>query len=128
MNYSKSFSVALGVTFILAGIIGFIPNPLVYSDGLFVTNTMHNLVHIVTGAVFLSAILFPGHENTFIKVIGIGYVLVSVLGFLTSGEYLLGFIHINQADKWLHVALAIAILVAANISANLDSSNLQASN
>jgi len=38
--------------FLLAAVIGFIPNPLVGRDGLFVTNTPHNLVHLATAIGF----------------------------------------------------------------------------
>lgn len=101
----------LGATFILVGLVGFIPNPLVSSEGIFVTNAMHNLVHIATGAAFL-AVLLPGKIRQGIIAIGIAYAGVAVLGFMTSGDYLLGLVHINQADRFLHVLLAAVILVA----------------
>jgi len=37
---------------------------------------------------------------------------VSALGFVTSGDTMLGLVHINLADRWLHVFLAAAILGA----------------
>jgi hypothetical protein len=102
----------LGATFILVGLVGFIPNPLVSSEGIFVTNAMHNLVHVATGGAFLAVLLVPGKIRQGIIAIGIAYAVVAVLGFMTSGEYLLGLVHINQADRFLHVLLAAAILVA----------------
>ena len=54
MITSKNISIAFGVTFVLAGLLGFIPNPLVAPDGIFAVNTMHNLVHLLTGAAFLT--------------------------------------------------------------------------
>ena len=51
----------LGWTFVAVGIFGFVPNPLVSSDGFFVVNAPHNLVHFLTGAAFIfGAIRFAG--------------------------------------------------------------------
>lgn len=116
MPNSKNSAVILGAIFIAVGFVGFTPNPLVSSDGIFVTNAMHNVVHILTGGVFLLALIMPGKESLIIKSIGGAYVAVSVLGFLTGGDYMLGMIHINTADKYLHVGLAIAILAIGMLS------------
>lgn len=111
MLSSRTVGLALGVTFILACVMGFIPNPLVSPDGLFAVNVAHNMVHLVTGLAFIGGTLvYSGREDLVIKVIGTLYSLVAILGFLTEGDMLLGFVHINQADRWLHLGLAIAIL------------------
>lgn len=122
MLNSRSLAILFGTVFIIVGILGFIPNPLVHAEGIFTTNTMHNLVHVITGGVFLLAIAVPGNEHKVIMSIGVGYVLVSILGFVTSGDYLLGVIHINQADRWLHMLLAVVILAAGKYSANSNTS------
>ena len=43
--------------------------------------------------------------------IGVAYLAVAGLGFVTSGDMLLGMVHINEADRWLHLGLAFAILL-----------------
>ena len=98
-----------GVTFVLVGLLGFVPNPIVAPDGIFAVNAAHNLVHVLTGAAFLAG-AWLGHARTTVIGIGVAYVGVAILGFLTSGDSLLGLIHINAADRWLHAALAAAIL------------------
>ena len=108
---SKPIAVLFGVTVILAGLLGFVPNPIVAPDGLFAVNTMHNLVHILTGVAFLVGARLGYARNTILG-IGVAYVAVTVLGFLTTGDMLLGIIHINAADRWLHAVLAVAILAA----------------
>lgn len=106
----------LAATFVLVGVIGFIPNPLVSAEGLFVTNTMHNLVHVATGALFVLALIFAGRERQVILAVGAVYGVVAGLGFLTQGDYLLGMVQINQADRWLHLVLAIVILALGAIA------------
>ena len=107
---------AFGSVFILAGLLGFVPNPLVAPDGFFAVNAMHNLVHLLTGAAFLfGGLLLTGKERLTIQVVAGAYVGVAILGFLTSGDMLLGIVRLNEADRWLHVGLALAILTAALI-------------
>lgn len=109
----RNASYLFGITFVLAGLLGFVPNPLVAPHGLFAVNLAHNLVHVFTGVVFLAAALrFPGKADVIVKAVGMGYVVVTIAGFLTSGTMLLGFVHINEADRWLHLGLAIVILAA----------------
>lgn len=113
---SKLLANILGITFVAVGILGFIPNPLVSPDGIFAVNTMHNIVHILTGAVFIGGGMMGAARKTVLGV-GIAYVGVTVLGFLTpEGSMLLGMVHINEADRWLHAGLAIAILATGFLS------------
>ena len=114
MMTSKNACLAFGSVFALAGLLGFVPNPLVAPDGVFAVNAMHNLVHLLTGAAFLVGGLFlPGKERVTIQAVSAAYVGVAILGLLTNGDWLLGVVRINEADRWLHVGLALAILTAA---------------
>lgn len=112
---AKLITNVFGVTFILAGLLGFVPNPIVAPDGVFAVNTMHNLVHILTGAAFIAGGTFGFARQTILG-IGIAYVAVTVLGILTTSDMLLGLVHINVADRWLHAGLAVAILAAGYVS------------
>ena len=112
---AKILTTLFGVTFILAGLLGFVPNPIVAPDGIFAVNAMHNLVHILTGAAFLAG-SYLGYARHTVIGIGVAYVAVTALGFLTTGDTLLGLVHINVADRWLHAALAAVILVAGYLA------------
>ena len=110
---ARTVSFLFGFIFVTVGLLGFTPNALVGYEGFFVVNAVHNLVHILTGSVFIvGAMRYPGFEGRIIKLVGLAYVAVSILGFLTAGDMLLGIVHINEADRWLHLGLAIVILVA----------------
>ena len=111
MLSSKFIASVLGATFVLVGLLGFVPNPVVSPDGVFAVNWAHNLVHVLTGLAFLAG-AWEGHARITILAIGIAYVAVTALGFVTTGDTLLGLVHINLADRWLHALLAIAILGA----------------
>jgi len=110
---AKTAALVIGIVFIIVGILGFVPNPIVSPTGLFVVDTMHNLVHLISGIVLLAGAYGFG-ASLALKIVGIVYAIVAVLGFFMVGEdgVMLGLIHVNEADKWLHVALAIVILIA----------------
>ena len=109
---TRMIAIVLGVILIIAGIIGFIPNPIAYSENaIFTVNPAHNVVHIVSGA-FLLAGAYTGLGSTMaLRILGIVYVVVAILGFV-SGDMILGFIQNNAGDNWLHVVLAIVLLAA----------------
>ena len=109
---AKTAALVIGIIFIAVGVLGFIPNPLVSPTGIFAVNTAHNLVHLVSGAAILAGAYMGLGSALTLKVFGVIYALVAILGFFMTGDMLLGVIHVNQADKWLHVALAVVILAA----------------
>jgi hypothetical protein len=75
-------------------------------------NTAHNLVHIISGAVLLAGAYTTLGARLALQIMGWVYAAVAVLGFF-SGDMLLGLIHQNTADVWLHVFLAVVLLGAA---------------
>ncbi len=81
------------------------------------TNGPHNAVHFLTAAGFAAvALLGTGPSILLMKSFGAVYFLVGLLGFIVlrgSPEgHLLGIVHINQMDNFLHVALATGMLAA----------------
>jgi len=115
MLSARLLTMLFGSSFIFAGLLGFIPNPFVSPDGLFAVNAAHNIVHILSGIAFIIGGIL-GYSRLTLLSIGGAYVLVTVAGFLTTGDTLLGFIHINYADRWLHAGLSVAILGAGFLS------------
>ncbi len=109
---AKTAAIVLGVVFVLVGILGFVPNPLVSPTGLFAANTGHNLVHLVSGAALLAGAFTAFGASLALKIFGVVYALVAILGLFMGSGMLLGIIQVNHADHWLHVALAIVILAA----------------
>lgn len=110
---TKLVATVLGIVFLGVGVLGFFNNPLVGPAGIFVVNPMHNYVHIVSGIVLLM-----GAYSSFLsaslalKIIGVIYGIVAVLGFVMTGDMMLGMVAMNAADRWLHVVLALVILYA----------------
>lgn len=110
---SKNVSAVFGVAFVAAGLLGFAPNPLVAPEGVFEVNFMHNILHLVIAGVFLFGASKPeAVARITLQGLGIAGVILAILGFITADNMLLGLVHINEADKWLHAGLALVIVTA----------------
>lgn len=104
-------AIVIGIILVLVGLLGFFNNPVI---GLFQVNPAHNLVHIISGIVLLAGAYSSLGSSMALKIIGIVYAIVAILGFflVSADGMLLGFIAMNPADQWLHVVLAVVILAA----------------
>jgi general stress protein CsbA len=115
---AKTLAMVFGAVFVFVGILGFVPNPLVGEGALFETNLLHDIVHILFGVILLgAAINMPTQSAKWLKIIGVLYLIIAILGFLmaSGGGLLLGVVATNDADHWLHIILGI-VLVAAGFA------------
>lgn len=108
----KSTAMWVGVVILVVGLVGFVPalvpNGLVL--GLFQVDPMHNIVHVLTGA--LGVVAAKSSDKTakmYFQVFGVVYALVTVLGFIT-GTGLFGLLPVNGADNMLHLVIAAVYL------------------
>ena len=111
---ATSVAWAFAASFYAAAASGFIPNPLLGPHGLFQTNTAHNLVHLLTGVGFtVVALAGPKASVVFMQAFGVIYLLTGAFGFLATGlggeSHLLGLVHINALDNFLHLGLGAVI-------------------
>ena len=111
---ARTAALVLGVVFIIVGVLGYISNPLVGPYGIFITNSMHNLVHIISGIFLLIGVYTALTPSMALKILGVVYAIVAVLGFvmMKGGDGVMFGIAMNSLDHWLHVVLAIVILAA----------------
>lgn len=97
----------LGIVLLAMGIIGFFNNPVI---GLFEVDTIHNIIHLVSGLVAIGAVLTgESYARLFLIVFGIVYAIVAVIGFVGNGN-ILGIFTTNRADDYLHTAIALVSL------------------
>ncbi len=105
---AKKWAMVFGIVFIVIGLLGFISNPIVGRAGYFMTNGLHDLVHIISGIIMLVvAMKNDKAASTVLIIFGFVYLLVTILGFLgiTLG------LDINGPDNLLHLVLAVVFLV-----------------
>ncbi len=106
---AKKLTMWLGYVFLAIGILGFVPGVTNSSGmllGVFSVDTMHNVVHLVTG--LLALFLAGSSAKMFLKVFGIVYLLIAILGFMGSGV-VLGMM-MNMADNLLHLVVGVLAL------------------
>lgn len=106
---AKKFAMVVGVIFVLVGLIGFVKNPIVGSSGMFMTNTVHNLAHLLIGVIMLA--MAGSKANLALNIFGVVYLLLGVLGFFMASP-MFGLIAFNRADNWLHLVLGAVLLIA----------------
>ena len=109
----KSLAILFGLVFLVIGILGFVPG--IAPDHMlfnrFHVNGVHNLVHIVSGVIFLIAGRSgAAAARTWFQIFGIIYAIVAVWGFAVGTGNTLLIVSNNPADTWLHVVLAVVML------------------
>jgi hypothetical protein len=109
----KKLAIVFGVVFLAIGVLGFIPalTPNGHLLGLFHVNTLHNVVHLLSGAVALYVgLTSEGGSKLYFQIFGLVYAVVAILGFIYGDRPILGLVANNAADTWLHVVIAVAAL------------------
>lgn len=107
----KALAVLIGILLIVVGILGFVPTatPHHLLLGIFMVDPLHNLVHIITGVIALFAATSANYARLFFQVFGVIYAILTILGFALKGD--LVYLHLNMADSWLHLVIAIVFLL-----------------
>lgn len=109
---AKTVCKILGVVFLLVGVIGFAKSDLL---GAHLT-PVHNVVHLVSGVIAL----YLGFAGTlsaaklFCLVFGVVYLALGILGMALGTPpdrtWMVGPLHLAQADHGIHVLLGIIFL------------------
>ena len=116
----QSIAMLVGATFLLVGILGFIPGITThYHDmsfaghgsgakllGIFQVSILHNIVHILFGIVGIVLAKAPDTARTFLIGGGVVYLALWLLGIVGGGDW----IPVDTADNWLHFVLGIAMI------------------
>ena len=128
----RNCALALGIIFLLLGIAGFIPGLVTlpaeslntggisldadsfYAKGFgyvfsaFPTNVMHNLVHILVGALGIAAAT-TGNAKLYNRGFAISYALIAVMGIVPFAQTTFGIMPIFGNNVWLNgLSAAIA--------------------
>lgn len=110
----KSLALLFGIVFLAVGILGFVPG--VTNDqmllGIFHVNLAHNIVHLASGLIFLLASMRgAGPSRCWFQLFGIIYAVVAIWGYVVGTGNTLFVVSNNPADTWLHVVLAVVMLL-----------------
>lgn len=106
-SLTKSVTWILGIVLVLIGVAGFFTNGMLL---VFQVDTIHNIVHILSGVIGIAAASSgESYSRMYLIVFGIVYGIVTVIGFVNGGD-ILGLFEVNDADNYLHAAIAVVSL------------------
>ncbi len=113
---AKTLTLIFGVILVLLGLLGFISNPLIGANALFVADGTHNLIHIILGAILLAVAFWASESSVlWLKLIGVVLFLLGLIGVLTVpsiGGTLLGIAGTNGASNWLNLIIGVFLFIA----------------
>lgn len=113
---NKMVAMIGGAVLVLVGLLGFVNDPVL---GIFEVNLLHNLVHLLSGAVLLAVAFMNNGANARITllVLGVVYAIVAILGFVARGTLEPLLTDSGQvtdanwmADNVLHILLAVVFI------------------
>lgn len=120
MNNVKAWAVLAGVVLIAVGLLGFVPNPLVGSaEGALVpTDALHNIVHLVTGALALYIGFGLSGKTQVDAMFGFGILYVVIFAAVLISPTLFGLFQVpaNAVLHVIHAGLAVVSLAVASMS------------
>lgn len=118
-------SLIVGATFLLVGVLGFIPGVTKNYDamkfagnesgaellGIFQVSVLHNAVHLLFGVIGLAAARAAGSARAFLLGGGAIYVVLWIYGMAIDKMDDVNFVPVNEADDWLHLGLGAGMLL-----------------
>ncbi|WP_433604506.1 DUF4383 domain-containing protein [Prescottella agglutinans] len=128
-----------GVVFLVVGILGFIPGITTDYDtmtwgghlsdakllGIFEVSVVHNLVHIAFGVVGILMARRIDLARIYLIAGGVVYFAVWMYGLTINHDDAANFLPVNDADNWLHLGLAVAMIVIGGVLPPLETRNAE---
>jgi hypothetical protein len=123
---AQLLTLLIGATFILVGILGFIPGVTSHLYGgldfaghnsqaelfhVFQVSWLHNIVHIAFGLVGLALARSEATARLYLIGGGVVYLVLWFYGLLIDQSGGANFVPFNTADNWLHFALGVGMIV-----------------
>jgi hypothetical protein len=127
-DLAKMWMTVAGIALLAAGVLGFIDNPLVGRNGLFATDNVHNVVHIVSGLLALYIALGLRGDARANGTIGFGVLYAIVFLAVVVSPKLFGLFQVpaNSADHVLHAGLAVVSLAVGYMARDRESTSATA--
>jgi hypothetical protein len=128
---ARKVATAVGVVFLLVGVLGFIPGITTDYDsmsfaghtsdakllGIFEVSILHNIVHILFGIAGLAMARRAGGARSYLIGGGVIYIILWIYGLVVGDESKANFVPVNTADNWLHLILGLGMIALGLIVA-----------
>ena len=123
----RKLTAVLAATFLLVGVAGFIPGITTDHDslelyghgseamllGIFQVSVLHNVLHLLLGVAGLACLRTDRLARHYLVAAGSAYALLFVFGLFLPDHHRANVVPLNNADNWLHLALAGTMIGAA---------------
>jgi hypothetical protein len=120
----QTAALAVGATFLLVGVLGFIPGITTDYDlmtfaghdsgaellGVFQVSILHNLVHLLFGIAGLAMARTVSGARLYLIGGGAVYLVLWLYGLVIDHGSTANFVPFNSADNWLHLALGLGMI------------------
>lgn len=121
---AQLFAAVVGATFLVIGILGFIPGITTDFDeiafagtdsraellGVFQVSILHNLVHLAFGVLGPYAARTIAASRTYLVAGGVVYLVLTLYGVVVDKASDANFVPFNSADDWLHLGLGVGMI------------------
>ena len=123
-RWVRRAAAAVGAVFLLVGVAGFIPGVTTNYDqlsfaghmssakllGIFQVSVVHNVVHLLFGIAGLALSRTARGATSYLVWGGVIYLVLGIYGMSIHARSGSNFVPVNDADNWLHLALALAMM------------------
>ncbi|MGX7731709.1 DUF4383 domain-containing protein [Rhodococcus sp. 2H158] len=120
----QTAALAVGVVFLLVGILGFVPGITTNYDtmtfaghesgalllGIFEVSILHNIVHLLFGVAGVAMARTVGAARSYLIGGGIIYLVLWLYGLVIDKDSSANFVPVNSADDWLHFVLGAGMI------------------
>ena len=120
----QAASVLVGATFLLVGVLGFVPGITTGTDelhaagheshaellGIFQVSVLHNVVHLLFGVAGVALARTASGARAFLIGGGAVYLVLWLYGLLIDKTSQANFVPLNTADDWLHFVLGLGMV------------------
>lgn len=108
---ARSWLLFTGVVLIVVGVVGFVPNPLVGTTGLVATDNVHNIIHVLTGALALGLVYGMAADIGMAAILfGALYAAVFVITLISPTLFGIFSVAVNPIDHLIHIGVAVVSL------------------
>ncbi|WP_370616816.1 DUF4383 domain-containing protein [Mumia sp. Pv 4-285] len=87
--------------------------------GVFQVSVLHNVVHLLFGAVGLAVARSTTGSIRYPQYGGVAYLVLWVYGVIVDHDHGANVVAVDEADSWLHLGLGIGMILLAGVARGL---------
>ena len=120
----RTTAVVVSVMFLVVGVAGFVPGLTTHVGdldwwghesgamllGIFQVSVLHNVLHLALGVAGLLCLRSDRVARRYLTGAGAAYAVLFLFGLFLPDDHDANVVPLNNADNWLHLALAAALL------------------